>query len=303
MKRILVIANKTWEVEPLLNALLNPEFNQGFNISFPIPATLNYPRRSKQGDIVPRGIWLNETKAIQIEIWSIQDIMTPPTDKIQDVQQYYSSSEQKFKDLPKLFTGDKPSLVIAFGTAGCPDAISYNGSVVIGSNIFIHDGHPEGGNPYSKLKTSDFEKLITSTVDSDFFERIAIELSKPECRDAFTKRLLSTSLNPAQPQIIAHKEYLALSNVNITDYREYTIKDVEGLGAFKNAGTGKRLISVETTHGLIRLQTDSPFIFISSITDAVGHFDTEVSPKDKAQNFAAAFNGGVVLAWLLNVIK
>ena len=39
--------------------------------------------------------------------------------------------------------------------------------------------------------------------------------------------------------------------------------------------------SVETTHGIIRLHAeDKPFLFISSIVDRVGYFDTEVDPKE-----------------------
>lgn len=57
--------------------------------------------------------------------------------------------------------------------------------------------------------------------------------------------------------------------------------------------------SNETTHGLIRLQSDAPFLFISGITDTLGSFNAEVAPRPYSQNFAAAHNAGVVAAWLL----
>ena len=57
--------------------------------------------------------------------------------------------------------------------------------------------------------------------------------------------------------------------------------------------------SLETTHGLIRVQADAPFIFISGITDRVGHFDDEVGSRSYAQNTVAAHNAGIVLAWMI----
>ncbi len=35
------------------------------------------------------------------------------------------------------------------------------------------------------------------------------------------------------------------------------------------------------------------------MVDRVGYFDVEVDPKENAQNFSGAFNGGVLLAWLI----
>jgi hypothetical protein len=36
--------------------------------------------------------------------------------------------------------------------------------------------------------------------------------------------------------------------------------------------------SLETTHGLIRAQSNAPFMFVSGITDRVGSFHDEVDP-------------------------
>jgi hypothetical protein len=61
--------------------------------------------------------------------------------------------------------------------------------------------------------------------------------------------------------------------------------------------------TVETTHGIIAASTisytNSPIIFLSGIVNQVGEFNKQVSPKPEAQNFAAAFNAGIVVAWLL----
>ena len=100
------------------------------------------------------------------------------------------------------------------------------------------------------------------------------------------------------------KEVLALSNVNVTKYNEYKEFDEKGLNAVKVAAPNKSVGSVETTHGVIRLHADNkPFLFVSSIVDRVGYFDTEVDPKENAQNFSGAFNGGVFIGWLISNIS
>jgi hypothetical protein len=57
---------------------------------------------------------------------------------------------------------------------------------------------------------------------------------------------------------------------------------------------------METTHGIIRELSDpAPFLFVSGITDTVPYFDMQVTPRLYPQNFVAAHNAGVALAWLL----
>jgi hypothetical protein len=47
------------------------------------------------------------------------------------------------------------------------------------------------------------------------------------------------------------------------------------------------------------VQSDAPFLFVSAVTDRVGHFNAEVTSRVYAQNFACAHNAGVATAWLL----
>jgi len=54
--------------------------------------------------------------------------------------------------------------------------------------------------------------------------------------------------------------------------------------------------TIETTHGVVKISTEAPIIFISPVTDRFGHFNDDVS---SIQNYVAAFNGGVVLRELL----
>jgi hypothetical protein len=297
LKRILIIANKSWELEPALNALLNPKFKPK---ELSLPDTLDYPRTKKQGEACPNATWIINDKVF--ELWCIEHIMTPCPDIVK-FPRYYSSSAQKNTDLPKIFkySPDKVELVIAFGTAGYPSGLSKNGSIFIGSNIFVYNTHPGGTNEESKWDDERFGKLIESNVSSDIVNKLRLHLSDSIVKSFFEKRLLRPPLNsPEVQQVCFDKEIIALSNVNVTKYNEYKEFDEKGLNAVKNAVPNKSLGSVETTHGIIRLHTeDNPFLFISSIVDRVGYFHTEVDPKENAQNFSGSFNGGIVIGWLI----
>ncbi|MBV7532120.1 hypothetical protein [Chitinophaga sp. sic0106] len=290
LKRILLIGNKSWEVEPILNALLNVRMRPA---QLPNPTHLNYPWTFLQGSPQPRAIW-DTFQDVTIELWCIQDIM--------DTQWNPSSSQGKHVCLPKIlhYRQEQPSLVVALGTAALGlNNSNNNGCVVMGSNIFIHNFHPKGENPESKWDDpKDFEKVLTSTISPDFFK-----LLDTTTTNAINAHLLKPFNNPADNiQVMADKDYIGVSVVNITNYQDYATSDQSGLD--KLAGTGNKLPvgSVETTHGVIRLLCNAPFVFMSGITDREGYFDADVNGKDvngnvktEAQNFTAAFNIGVCL--------
>lgn len=294
MKRILLIANKNWEVEPILNALLNYKIRPA---ELSNPTHLNYPWIYLQGSPQPRAIW-NSFAGITIELWCIQDIM--------DAIWHPSSSEGKRDCLPKIlnYRIESPDLIIALGTAGFgSETDNNNGCVVFGSNIFIHNFHPNGENPNSHWDDpNNFEKLLTSSISDSFFK-----LLDSATINSIEQRLLKTFLNPSPVvQVLAEKEFLGLSTVNITDYKDYKTADQVGMKVISDTGITLKIGSVETTHGVIRLQSSAPFVFISGITDRAGHFDEDVNGSDskgnkktEAQNFTASYNIGVCVAWLI----
>lgn len=298
MKRVILVVNKSWELEPALSALLNPKFRPK---ELPIPTKLDYPRTKKQGEAYPSAQWV--IKDIVFELWCIEHIMTPCPDIIK-FPRYYSSSAQKNVDLPQIFnySTDEIALVAAVGTAGFPSGLSKNGSVIIGSNIFIYNTHPNGTNEESKWDDERFGKLIESNISSDIVNKLRLLFSDYATKSFFEKRMLRPPLNsPEIQEVIFDTDLLALSNVNVTKYSEYKELDEKGLNAVKVSVPEKIVTSVETTHGIIRLHTaDKPFLFISSIVDRVGFFDTEVDPKENAQNFSGAFNSGIIIGWLIN---
>jgi hypothetical protein len=90
--------------------------------------------------------------------------------------------------------------------------------------------------------------------------------------------------------------------VNVTNYDDYAWADREAVEAMRRVDSRNPVGSVETTHGLIRLQSSAPSLFISAITDREGRFNAEVGSRAYAQNFACAHNAGVTLAWLLPLL-
>lgn len=154
MKRIVLIGNKSWEVEPILNALLNVRIRPQ---ELPNPTLLNYPWTFPQGTAKPRAVW-DSYQQITIELWCVQDIMDPKWNP--------SSSQGKHECLPKIlqYRAEKPDLVVALGTAALGlNGGNNNGCVVFGSNIFIHNYHPNGENAQSQWDDpAHFEKVLPS---------------------------------------------------------------------------------------------------------------------------------------------
>jgi len=289
MQRILVVANKVWELHPLLNAISNPRFQLDTYNPY-LPEELHPVWRWSYGD-PPRPRALVELDHTSIEVWCIADHMDP--------EKSHSSSEEKNRIFPGIldYRDADPALVVAFGTASSsPDLdSSANGSVVAGSKIFIHDGHPESDpNPESRWRTPAAGHLLESSLDPSFFNLFE------EIREKVEKKMLLASVRPAQPpRLGAAYDYVGLSTVNITDFREYATQDVAAVATARGSGVTDPIRSVETTHGLIRAQSEAPFFFVSGIPNRFGKFEDDMGEKSYAQNYAAGFNAGIAVAHLL----
>jgi hypothetical protein len=296
MNRVVVVSNKWWECDPIVFALLNSNV---IPPNFPWPDSLESPRkRPDQNHLppenpspVPRAIF--RFKNITVELWCISDLL----EHLPDKGAFQSSSEQKAKVLPKIFRfGPTPSLVIALGTAGLPnDASSENGNVVLGTNIFMHDPHPGGSNLDSKWSAGPFDEIINSPLSPSTFSAMT-QLDW----GSVSNRFLPVPINQAASnRSLANYDNVDLVTVNVTNYAEYAVTDPEIVRLFAHSFPAGAASSLETTHGLIRVQSEAPFLFVSGITDRLGHFDQEVTPRSHPQNTAPAHNAGVALAWLL----
>jgi len=300
MKRVLLMANKTWEVEPVINAIVNNRFSPDAKLN--IPSILNYPWIFPQGYNQPRAIWYNYSN-IKIELWCLQDLMdiSNPSDN-----ELFSSSELKELCIHKAFDFQKqprPDLVIALGTASWrEDPVSRNGCVSVGKNVFINNFHPKGQNPKSKWDDPRFEKLIPSLLEDDFFD-----LFDPATISAIETGLISPFFKPATNiELLIQRDGVALSSVNVTNSGEFGNADGTCMKLFEELHSPYPVVSVETTHGIIRLAAETRFVFVSGITDRYLKFGSDVLGKDpkghikkEAQNFSVAFNIGVFLSCAL----
>ena len=89
--------------------------------------------------------------------------------------------------------------------------------------------------------------------------------------------------------------------MNTNSYADFDASDKEALTDYNKLNKATEpAYSIETTHAVIRCESKCDnFIFISAITDRDAYFDNEVTPRSHAQNFSAAFNGGVFMNWFV----
>lgn len=299
--KVTVAINKNWEAEGVLAALVNHNIRPK---QLPFPDKLNTPTYYGK-TTEPRAVFSfkdgNETTML-VTVRSIQDSMYHDREP-ELAKKSSSSSAEKYRILPDLFKKDEADCVISVSTAAYPSDFSANGSVVIGGNFFMYDGHPN--NPKSELSHSDIGKLLKNKINPKVFSLVGFDF-----KNAVESKFLRTPNNPAEKACCtASQVSTALSVVNVTEFEEYNWVDHEALEAY-NAYFDKsdkdrihRLPcnSSETTHGVVKLAADkfrqnTPVIFISPITDQIGRFDFDLTPT---QTFAASFNAGVALGQLL----
>jgi hypothetical protein len=290
--RILVIANKWFEVDPLVAVLSNAQARPSDIRDFRIVTWPSEISGVPPGDEKPRACVA--VAGNKVDIWCIQDLMNPA------VQGEYSNTKEKADCLKRLFSSTiAPNLVIAFGTAATEIADGpLNGSVTIGTRIFAHD--PYASNPgQSPSQWSDagrMDKVIPSTFPATFFDGLS-RFTSP-LQDIHARLLMPFGLPAPDRMVFAERLGVAVSSVNVVDPAQYPATDPAALNAAHQAGA-LPIVSLESTHAVIRLASDAPFLFVSGITNRVGHFADENQAYPYTQNFVAAHNAGIAVAWLL----
>jgi len=307
--RILVLANKWWECEAMLTAMLNanafpPPLSDG-TVSAPWydPATLSSPRSQATDayNATSRAKFSYKqgtTVVFTVEVWCVSDLLekTDPSGS--------SSSAKAAHMKAKLFksAGTLPDLVIAVGTAGTATEVpNRSGGVAVGGQVFLHNAHlpnTDDANPKSDWADPRQETLIPPSIDKRFFEQIAAFDSASALLHFLP---LKRNVSPSPIITIGLKD-VGLGTLNVTDYNEYKFKDPDTVASYMAQGLSDPPVSLETTHGLIRLASDpAPFLFVTGITDVFLHFDEQVGVPAlaDAQNFAAAYNAGVTVRYML----
>jgi hypothetical protein len=293
-KLIQVLANKDWEVDPLIAVLKSPaSWPDAFKSAKFAEKPPSFTLRDQRGE--PRWTYtarvLIDLMNADIEVWCIRDLMEAPP-------AHRSSSQEKARvlDLLKKHHGKKPSLVVAFGTAAFPDDVSRNGGVAIGSAAFVHNPYANNPNCQSDWRHDQLGQLLPDSIPGGIMQKLANEL-----RQEIEERFLVPPLCPAKPaELMLAAGQVAVSSVNVTDDSEYGRVDPEAINALREKGFQQPIGSVETTHGLIRLMIPSDhFLYVSGIPNRLGKFETEVKPRLYAQNFVAAHNAGIALTRML----
>jgi hypothetical protein len=185
-------------------------------------------------------------------------------------------------------------LVIAFGTAACPQGSDRNGTVVIGTSVFVHDPYTTPTNPQKHWTHARLNELVASDA-----QRLFDKLPRQFLEEA-EKRLLAPPNRPAAPpRIHAASDLVSVGVVNVTDKADYGWTDAQALAKFKDIAGSTSAESLETTHGVIRLVLEAPFLYVSGLGNSVGRFAEQVGANPYSQNFVAAHNAAIALAWLL----
>lgn len=309
-QRIVAVINKSWEADPIINALLHekvrpPLTHKAGKASFSDFQFVNHPFLIDAKPIDnpdpparPRLTFRchHADAEAAIEIWCLQDLMNPAARS--------SSSAEKWRVLPRIFAQGVPDLVIALGTAGMVDLGKSNGAVVIGSQVFIHNPYAENVPPGTVLPAPLWtDQRLNQLIASPSQKSIDFRTMADDVRFKAETRFLKTPIDPADPPVVlAGHGFCSLGVVNVVDYDHYFWADKRAVAAFRQAGQAGVIGSVETTHGLIRLQTEAPFLFVSGVTDDDGRFDAQVTPRVYAQNFVAAHNAGIALCYLLEAV-
>lgn len=292
MKKILVIINKNWETEPVLNALTNPKLRPS---GLPFPEIINTPRDGNNRMDIPRAVFKLNSKSgetLRITVRCIEDLMAADVNT--------SSSLEKYKVLPSIISAEAADLIISVSTANYPDPDNtHNGTVIIGGNFFIHDANPHSkDDPDNNLIHPAIGTFIASNVEAEIFDLIDTVNTRLHCNPKGSK-LIPPPNYPA-PDLLCEgmSIYSAIGSVNVASYGDYDKIDSEALDEFHSiAPSDCTPNSIETTHGVVKISTTGePIIFLSPITDRLNHFNDDVTDT---QNYVAAFNGGLALGELL----
>ena len=300
--RILVVANKSWEADPLVSVCLNPKLRPTslLNWSPGAAGIFSTPGNgARPSGVAPAPRCICTSGSSTIEVWCIEDWMGNSN---------HSSSKVKIQEaLPTIFgAGKQPDFVVAFGTANFPDSDTANGCAVIGSNAYLFNPYREPPPGLVHDPKDDWDDpdavghLMTSKEGAGVIAQFSIN---PDLRLPIDGRFVPAPTKPATPPVLLPAtNYVALSEVNIANYDDYAWSDRFAFEKFKGSNPAASVGSIETTHGLIRLVAGDAFIFVSGITDRLGYFNQDLGPRTAAQNFLAAHNAGIAAVWTLPLI-
>jgi hypothetical protein len=284
--RIIIIANKWWEVAPLVAVLQHANERQiemsasspdlsDASLSGPGVMSRNYPRLTLR------------CKGAFVECWCLQDLM--------DSSANSSLTWEKARVLPRAVRGSNDRfLVVAFGTAAHPDSSMQNGTVVIGADVFVHDPFETPPDPTKHWTHPELNRVVLSESRD-----ILNKAPKSFINEAEKRLLVAPNAGATPPRVVVDINLVAVGVVNVTKTADYGWADTKALRAFGSIAGSAVAGSLETTHGVIRLVLNAPFLYVSGLANELGEFPLQVGSKPYSQNFVAAHNAAIALAWFL----
>jgi len=288
MYKVKIIVNKTWETAAVVEAMTNSQFAAK---DLPAPVFRDSPPAYTRGAVhIPRLVF--ELDDVAVEVWCLEDQMDPAVSG--------SSTSEKVRVLEEICDSvDDVQLIVPVGTAGSI-VQGFNGCVMVGGQFYNHAGQdPSNRNPWSgEIKGENYmDRVIDGCAGA-----LAESLAPPA---HLTKKFLSPPRHAAATELVrVDCRSIAVSDVNIIDYRQYTSQDPLAVAAAERHANGAPLATIETTHGVIAAAAcayapNANYLFVSAITDSLRTFDVDVGPQPEAQDFSAAFNAGVYLGNVL----
>jgi hypothetical protein len=293
-KRVILIANKWWEADPLCWVLFHdkarPSVFFDYKIkNYPSLRVSNRPNDPRPRDPVAIPRFTFACMDATVEVWCLEELMNPAENP--------SSAAEKARVLPAaIAAGTPPDLVIAFGTAGSRPGLHINGCVVVGRRAYINDAYKADVDRTGMWTPPKANTVIESDLPVSVMQGIS-----SGSKHSAEARFLPPPITPANPLLLmAGDGFISIGHVNCTNYDEYAWSPQCAVESFNdNASRLGEIGSVESTHGLIRLISEAPFLYVSGIVVTVGLFNVQVTPRVYAQNTVAAHNAAIALAWLL----
>jgi len=290
----MLIANKWWEADPLCWVLFHNKAHPRVFFDY---ETINYPSQhmpkqpSEPRPLNPVATPRFSFKCLDatVEVWCLEELMNPAENP--------SSAAEKARVLPDaVASGPKPDLVVAFGTAGSRQGLHINGCVVVGRRVYIHDAYKAEVDRTGMWTPPEEDMVIESDLPVGVIQGIS-----PGSKHSAEARFLQPPVAPANHLLLmAGNGFISVGHVNCINYDDYAWSPIRAVESFNdNASELGEIGSVESTHGLIRVVSDAPFLYISGIAATVGLFNVQVTPRVYAQNTVASHNAAIALAWLL----
>ncbi len=277
-KTIAIICNKEWEFGAFTDALNSSIINQDSRLK---------NKNVKNKTLNRETICINMKYIdVKIEMFCLQDYIKK--------DYFETNSKQKFKVLNKIFKNDF-DLTISIGTGTSNYSDICNGSVLIGGHTCIY-------NPYKNKSKNNLilNDDCINIIKSSTIERLKIDDEK--CELILNNILQCPNVGGKRKCFKVSKSIVGLSVINIINFDDYSWADFDAINVFNEYNKNLEELSLDTTHGLVRLVTNKEFLFINGITNRLGKYKMDFEPSFYTQGYVAAYNCGTVFNHLLQYL-